>query len=94
METCGLGVCPLLSITDPILPHNAPQVKALLDSLYNDNDIHYFDSDYSTPIFPTGQAQSISDFAAIATTTQSPKFTQVFKEPPLPYNFRKYNRLG
>jgi hypothetical protein len=94
VETSRLGVCPLLSIADPILPHNAPQVKALLDSLYNDSDTHYFDSDYSMRVFPSGQAQSISDFATVAATTQTPEFSQAFKEPPLPYNFRKYNRLG
>lgn len=89
-ETESLRVGRSLSIRDPILPHDDPQLKEILATLYGDEGSDNYDAHHYVRHCPTGQAHSLSDFETIAQTTQSPQFSQAFREPPLPFDWRKY----
>lgn len=91
-ETVPVAVGRSLFIHEPIFPHPDPQYKEILATLYSDEGSDNYDAHHYTHPCPTGQAHSISDFATIAQTTQLPEFSQAFREPPLPFDYRKYNR--
>lgn len=96
METMPLAVARPFFIAAP----KSSSVDKALAKLYgtplDPTTSELFGSDYDAHHYvmkgPTCQAHSISDFSAIAPTTSSPEFSKAFRESPLPFDYRAYNR--